>query len=163
MTLEPTPMPIQEIRKPASFAPITWALLDIFLLASGSLGSTIESDFCPTEILSPISNPSSNFSASNLPSPFTLTSPGTLCTRYALPSSSLSANHSPMLSPRCIGIMATFQVIQSCNSILALKGEQNDYTEYTVSKYDDFSRQTTDSPSHLGVRPPSNSPLVFDN
>jgi len=39
--------------------------------------------------------------------------------------------------------MATFQVIQSCNSILALKGEQNDYTEYTVSKYDDFSRQTT--------------------
>ena len=111
-TLEPTPMPIHETRKPASLAPITWALRDMFLLASGSLGFTIDSDFCPTVILSPIEYPSRIFSASNLPSPFTFTSPGTLWTRYALPSSSLSATHSPMLSPHLDGLRRTFQVIQ---------------------------------------------------
>ena len=59
-TLEPTPIPIQEIRNPESLAPITWALLAIFLLASGSEGLTIVNDFCPTVILSPAEYPLSS-------------------------------------------------------------------------------------------------------
>ena len=63
----------------------------MFLLASGRAASTMVKDFCPTVILSPKEYPSKSTEGSNLPRPFILTSPGTLLTRYALPSSSLKA------------------------------------------------------------------------
>ena len=63
----------------------------MFRRASGRAASTMVKDFWPTVILSPNENPSRSAEASNLPSPLILTSPGTLLTRYALPSSSLRA------------------------------------------------------------------------
>ena len=59
--------------------------------ASGRAASTMVKDFWPTVILSPNEKPSRSVEGSNLPRPLILTSPGTLLTRYALPSSSLRA------------------------------------------------------------------------